>query len=96
MEYVKNSVPTVGVIIITIILTIIATCMLILASDRGGKAAASTEPQRTYAYVELPDGTCVEGNVDQWTTLGRGDLLQVVIEGKTYRTGCNRIVMVDE
>lgn len=53
-----------------------------------------TEKRKTirYAYIELPGGGIVEGKVDSlWN---RGDLLHVVIDGTTYLTHANRVVLV--
>lgn len=47
-----------------------------------------------YAYILLPDGTCVQGKVDKWTDYADGDQLQIVIEGVTYLTDTTRAVLV--
>lgn len=37
-----------------------------------------------YAYIELPTGEIIEGEVDSWMDYEDGDQLQVVIDGNTY------------
>jgi ABC-type glycerol-3-phosphate transport system substrate-binding protein len=46
----------------------------------------------TYAYVELPNGEVVEGEVSAWRDYD-GDQLQVTINGVTYLSNSTRIVM---
>lgn len=50
----------------------------------------------TYAYVELPNGECVEGKVQSWKDFEDGDQLQVKIDGKVYLTNSTRIVLIAE
>lgn len=47
-----------------------------------------------YAYVELPNGTVVEGKVQSWKDFDDGDQIQVTIDGKTYLTNSTRVVLV--
>lgn len=47
-----------------------------------------------YAYIEMPNGSCVEGTVDSWKDFEDGDQLQVVIDGVTYLTDTTRCVLV--
>lgn len=47
-----------------------------------------------YAYIEMPNGSCVEGVVDSWKDFEDGDQLQVVIDGVTYLTDTTRCVLV--
>ena len=46
------------------------------------------------AYVELPNGTVVEGKVQSWKDFDNGDQIQVTIDGKTYLTNSTRVVLV--
>lgn len=47
-----------------------------------------------YAYVALPNGKVIEGEVDSWKDYSDGDQLQVVIEGVTYLTHASNVVLV--
>lgn len=47
-----------------------------------------------YAYISLPNGECVEGEVDSWRDYEDGDQLQVVIDGTVYLTDTTRCVLV--
>ena len=46
------------------------------------------------SYVELPNGTVVEGKVQSWKDFDDGDQIQVTIDGKTYLTNSTRVVLV--
>ena len=50
----------------------------------------------TYAYIELPNGECVEGKVESWTDYDNSDQIQLVIDGVTYFTDTTRVVMTNE
>lgn len=51
----------------------------------------------TYAYVELPTGEIVEGEVESWHDYADGDQLQVTFKsGKTYLTNSTRMVLVSD
>lgn len=47
----------------------------------------------TYAYIELPNGECVEGPVKSWLDYENSDQIQVVIDGVTYFTDTTRVVL---
>lgn len=47
-----------------------------------------------YAYISLPNGECVEGEVDSWRDFEDGDQLQIVIDGVTYLTDTTRAVLI--
>jgi hypothetical protein len=48
-----------------------------------------------YAYVALPNGEVVEGEVDSWVDY-ESDAIQVVIDGKTYLTHYENVVLVSD
>ncbi len=49
-----------------------------------------------YAYVKLPNGECVEGVPSSWRDYENSDMVQVVINGKTYLTHSTNVVMVSD
>ena len=48
-----------------------------------------------YAYISLPNGTVVEGEVDSWVDY-ESDAVQVVINGKTYLTHYSNVVLISD
>lgn len=56
--------------------------------------AVDTAWNYDYAYVLLPNGKVIEGNVEKWRDYEDGDQIQVKIEGKTYLTDTTRCVLV--
>ncbi|MDO4814190.1 MAG: hypothetical protein Q3988_03755 [Gemella sp.] len=46
-----------------------------------------------YAEIKLPSGEVVKGNVESWKDYEDGDTIQVVINGKTYLTHINNVVL---
>ena len=37
-----------------------------------------------YCYIQLQDGTVIQGEVESWTDYSDGDQLQIRMNGKTY------------
>jgi hypothetical protein len=48
-----------------------------------------------YAYIALPNGEVVEGEVDSWVDY-ESDAVQVVIDGKTYLTHYENVVLISD
>lgn len=46
----------------------------------------------SWAQIKLPDGTIVQGKVDNWTDY-EGDQLQITIDGTTYLVHAENAVM---
>ena len=49
-----------------------------------------------YGYIKLPNGEVVEGAVSSWKDYDRGDVVQVVIDGKTYLTHYENVVLISD
>jgi major membrane immunogen (membrane-anchored lipoprotein) len=48
-----------------------------------------------YAYVAMPDGTCVEGNVKSWKDWDDSDVIQVTFtDGTVYYTHSSNVVLI--
>ena len=48
------------------------------------------------AIIRMPDGTCLEGEVQSWTDYEDGDQIQVKIDGKTYLVHSSNICLISE
>lgn len=48
-----------------------------------------------YAIIGLPNGEVVEGEVESWNDYD-GEQLQIVIDGATYLTHSENIVLIEE
>ena len=49
-----------------------------------------------YAYVALPNGEWVEGKPTGWKDYENSDVVQIVIDGKTYLTHYENVVLVSD
>ena len=47
-----------------------------------------------YAYIKLPNGEIIEGNVESWRDYEDGDQIQVTINGKTYLVHASNCTLV--
>lgn len=48
------------------------------------------------AVILLPNGEVIEGEVDSWKDFEDGDQIQVKIDGKTYLTHIQNVVLISE
>lgn len=55
-------------------------------------AQESTRYCYSWAQIKLPDGTIIEGKVDNWTDY-EGDQLQITIDGTTYLVHAANAIM---
>lgn len=49
-----------------------------------------------YGYIKLPNGEVIEGVVSSWKDYDNGDVVQVVIDGKTYLTHYENVVLISD
>lgn len=79
------------------IFAVLAVAVLVLALAGCNRTVFDTTYNFTYAYVELPTGEIVEGEVESWHDYADGDQLQVTFKsGKTYLTNSTRVVLVSD
>jgi hypothetical protein len=74
----------------------ILTTVLLFAAVLSGcnKQMIDTTYRFDYAYIVLPNGECVEGQVDRWKDYDDGDQIQVTIDGTTYLTDTTRVTLI--
>ena len=75
---------------LTAIILVIGMTFIITGCN---KQIIDTTGKYSYAYVELPNGKCVECKVSSWKAYGDGDQIQLVIDGVTYFTDTTRVVL---
>ena len=81
--------------IFLVIIAMILTCLLLAGC--GNRAMIDTTYSFSRAIVYAPDGTKVaEGKVTNWRDYDDSDQLQVCINGKTYLTAAENIILVKE
>lgn len=54
----------------------------------------------TYSFervqIAMPDGSCVEGDVESWQDYENSDVVQVKVDGKVYLTHYMNVVLISE
>ena len=81
--------------IFLLIVALILACLLLTGC--GNKAIIDTTYSFSRAIVYAPDGTKVaEGKVQNWRDYEDSDQLQVCINGKTYLTAAENIILIAE
>lgn len=48
------------------------------------------------AIISLPDGTIIEGEIEEWTDYSDGDQIQVKIDGVVYLVHSSDVVLMKE
>ena len=78
---------------------IIAIIMLLIIClglvSCGNRQIIDTNWSFDYAYISLSNGTVIEGKVESWKDWDDSDMIQVKINGKTYYTHSNNVVLID-
>lgn len=77
----------IGVVLVGLLVSVVFPSLF------GNKEFIDTTYKFTYAEVKLPSGEIIKGNVDAWRDYENGDHLQITIDGKTYLTGANNVVL---
>jgi len=49
-----------------------------------------------YAYISMPNGEVVEGEIESWKDFEDGDQIQVKIDGDMYLVHSSNIIMIDK
>lgn len=81
--------------IFLVIIAVILACFLLTGC--GNRAIIDTTYSFSRAIVYAPDGTKVaEGKVTNWRDYSDSDQLQVCIDGKTYLTAAENIILIKE
>ncbi len=81
---------------IIVLLLVVAMVTIMLCACEGGMQVLDTTFTYEYAYVALPNGEWVEGKPSSWIDYEGSDVVQVVINGKTYLTHYENVVMVSD
>lgn len=77
------------------IIAIIMLLIICLSLCSCNRQIIDTNWSFDYAYICLGNGTVVEGKVDSWKDWDDSDMIQVKIDGKTYYTHSNNVVLID-
>jgi uncharacterized lipoprotein NlpE involved in copper resistance len=82
-------------VLITIVaIATLAAIMVLSLTGCGNKQVFDTTYNFNYGYVTLPNGEVIEGKVTSWMDYSESDMVQVVINGKTYLTFSSNVVLV--
>ena len=79
------------------ILTLVLAALICASGvSCGNKQWYDTTYRFDYAIIKMPDGSCVEGEIQSWTDYEDGDQIQVKIDGKTYLVHSSDICLILE
>lgn len=84
-------------VILVIVIIVITAFVLVQCGLKytGNKQIFDTTFKYDYAYIELPNGYRIEGEVESWTDFEDGDQIQVTFtDGDTYLVHSSDIALV--
>lgn len=79
-----------------IVLCLVLVMLTAILCGCGNRQLLDTTYSFEYGYVSLPNGEVIEGEVSSWADYEDSDSVQVVINGKTYYTHINNVVLVSD
>lgn len=78
------------------LVSVILATGLIFAATGCNRQIADLTYEYNYAYISLPNGDCIEGEVQSWLDYDDGDQIQVKINDITYLTDTTRVVLANK
>lgn len=90
----EKLISRIAIILVSVLLGFGLIKAVLFPSLFGNKEFMDTTYQFTYAEIKLPSGEVVKGKVNAWKDYENGDHLQIMIDGKTYLTGANNVVLI--
>lgn len=82
--------------VICLLLVVVLAIGLLCGCEGYNRQVIDLTYSYEYAYITLPNGESVEGKVGGWVDYENSDVVQVVIDGKTYLTHYANVVLVSE
>ena len=85
----------IAAIIITVaIIALIVACVMTFTVDKINAETLDNVAQFNHAIIFLHNGEMIEGEVENWGMVS-DDVIQVVIDGVTYRTAYSNVILMD-
>mgnify|MGYP003304377799 CR=1 FL=1 len=81
--------------LVIVIATLAFALWRIVVPFTGNKDNFDTTYRFNQAVIQMPDGSLVKGKVDSWTDY-ESDAVQIKINGKTYLTHYENVVLISE
>lgn len=80
--------------IIAVFLSVLMVAVMLTGC--GNKDLWDTNYTYDKAIISMPNGTILEGKIDNWTDYEDGDQIQVTIDGVVYLVHSSNIVLINE
>lgn len=74
---------------------VVVVMALALVGCGYNKTILDTNYHFNYAYISMPDGSCVDGNVRLWKDWNDSDMIQITFsDGTIYYTHSSNVVLI--
>ena len=81
---------------VVLILMLIATMIAMCGCYSIGNNSRGLDIKYTFheAYISLPNGEVIHGEISSWRDFDDGDEVQITIDGNTYLTHYSNVIMI--
>lgn len=80
--------------LVSLVLVLLMVCIALCGCANANKNWFDMTYHFDRAIMWLPDGTVIDGEVESWTDFEDGDQIQVKIDGVTYLTHAENVVLI--
>ncbi len=87
---------TVIIIVAVAAVLLIAGVAIWFETHQGNRQLMDLSYRFNYGIISLPNGNVVEGKVTSWYDYDDSDVVQVVIDGKTYLTHYSNVCLIGD
>ncbi len=77
-------------------ITLILVMIVVTLASCGNRDVFDTVKTYDYAIISMPDGSVVEGKVQNWRDYDDSDQIQVKIDEKTYLVHSSNVCLIAE
>lgn len=91
-----NRKRTVIIVAVVVVVLLIAVSAIWYETHQGNRQLMDLSYRFGYGIIALPNGSVVEGKVTSWYDYDDSDLVQVVIDGKTYLTHYSNVCLIGD
>lgn len=80
--------------VLLVVLILVGVCALSSCSIGNRDIGVDLKQSFDEAIIALPNGKIIEGKIASWCDFNESDVIQITIEGVTYLTHYNNVILI--